>query len=653
MKPNTFINTLRAPSSAWQDLPLRIKGPIVIALPLTILLLSLLSLYLHEKQAAALENKLRVALQNQRDIQTIHTQLVEASTGVRDYLLTGEKSFLIIYYQANDKLSTTLGKLDEELEDEIQRVRLSRIRPLVQQNLADLSKLSNSNFETANDILIRQFSIQSKTLNNLRALIEEMSERETKLVDDDQKQVNYERQNNINLTIISALAGILGTLASAWIFSRTIVRRVRLIRDSAAHLAKGEALVLPSISQDELGQLAYELDQAAQLLTKSVHEANLSKQQAEEANAEKSLFLSRTSHELRTPLNAILGFAHLLESDLTDQKQRESLSMISSAGKHLLKLINQVLDIARIESGDMPIDIQTCDISALLNEASQFMHPLAKARNIQIKTYYPNDLVIATDRQRLLQIVLNLISNALKYGPANAQVYVQAYKKNDKVIIEVADEGKGIPKSMHHRVFTPFERLGAENTKVEGVGLGLALSNQMMAALGGEINIASDKSLFQLTLPYKQRTETPQSVIIPPSNLSNVSLQHQAKILYVEDNPSNRALIEAIIARNTNFHLYTVGTIEEAQDFLKKTTPDIALIDLNLPDGSGVSLVEHIKSSANHTGVTILILSADATPASMTKLKSLGIDEYFTKPLDIAAFNQTLNNLLNSINKNE
>lgn len=653
MKPNTFINTLRAPSSAWQDLPLRIKGPIVIALPLTILLLSLLSLYLHEKQAAALENKLRVALQNQRDIQTIHTQLVEASTGVRDYLLTGEKSFLIIYYQANDKLSTTLGKLDEELEDEIQRARLSRIRPLVQQNLADLSKLSNSNFETANDILIRQFNIQSKTLNNLRALIEEMSERETKLVDDDQKQVNYERQNNINLTIISALAGILGTLASAWIFSRTIVRRVRLIRDSAAHLAKGEALVLPSISQDELGQLAYELDQAAQLLTKSVHEANLSKQQAEEANAEKSLFLSRTSHELRTPLNAILGFAHLLESDLTDQKQRESLSMISSAGKHLLKLINQVLDIARIESGDMPIDIQTCDISALLNEASQFMHPLAKARNIQIKTYYPNDLVIATDRQRLLQIVLNLISNALKYGPANAQVYVQAYKKNDKVIIEVADEGKGIPKSMHHRVFTPFERLGAENTKVEGVGLGLALSNQMMAALGGEINIASDKSLFQLTLPYKQRTETPKSVIIPPSNLSNVSLQHQAKILYVEDNPSNRALIEAIIARNTNFHLYTVGTIEEAQDFLKKTTPDIALIDLNLPDGSGVSLVEHIKSSANHTGVTILILSADATPASMTKLKSLGIDEYFTKPLDIAAFNQTLNNLLNSIDKNE
>ncbi|ACT48587.1 ATP-binding protein [Methylotenera mobilis] len=647
------IQQLRAPSSIWQDLPLRIKGPIVIALPLTILLLSLLSLYLHEKQAAILENKLRVALQNQRDIQAVHTQLVEASTSVRDYLLTGEKSFLGIYFQANKNLDATLNKLEVELEDEEQITRLSRIKPLVNKNLADLAQLASSNLEIDNTTLVRQFSVQGKTLNNLRTLIEEMGAREAKLVADDQKQVNYERQRNINLTIISALAGILGTLASAWVFSRTIVKRVQLIRDSAAHLARGEALALPSISQDELGQLAHELDQAAQLLSNSMYEANLAKLQAQEANAEKSIFLSRTSHELRTPLNAILGFAHLLETDLTDLKQKESLSMISAAGKHLLKLIDQVLDIARIESGDMQIDIQPCDISALLDEATHFMHPLAKARDIQIKTYYPPDLVIATDRQRLLQIVLNLISNALKYGPANAKVYMQAYKKDDKVIIEVADEGKGIPKSMHHRVFTPFERLGAENTKVEGVGLGLALSNQMMAALGGEINIASDKSLFQLTLPYKQLVGMPKPAIDEPSALNSISLRHQAKILYVEDNPSNRALIEAIIARNANFHLYAVSTIQEAKIFLVKSTPDIALIDLNLPDGSGVNLVEHIQNHAHHAHIPILILSADATRASIGRLKRMGVYEYFTKPLDIAAFNQTLNKLLNSIEKNE
>ena len=653
IKLNALIQQLRAPSSIWQDLPLRVKGPIVIALPLTILLLSLLSLYLHEKQAAILENKLRVALQNQRDIQAVHTQLVEASTGVRDYLLTGDKSFLTIYFHANKNLASTMSKLETELEDDEQIIKLSHIKPLVNQNLADLAELANSNLEIDNKALIKQFSVQGKTLNILRTLIEEMSVREAKLVADDQKQVNYERQRNINLTILSALAGILGTLASAWVFSRTIVKRVQLIRDSAAHLARGEALVLPSISQDELGQLAHELDQAAQLLTNSMYEANQAKLQAQEANAEKSIFLSRTSHELRTPLNAILGFAHLLETDLTDRRQKESLSMISAAGKHLLKLIDQVLDIARIESGDMPIDIQACDISALLDEATHFMHPLAKARHIQIKTYYPPDLIIATDRQRLLQIVLNLISNALKYGPAHAKVYVQAYKKDDKVIIEVEDEGKGIPKSMHHRVFTPFERLGAENTKVEGVGLGLALSNQMMAALGGEINIATEKSLFKLTLPYQQLTEVPEPAIDTPSTLSNISLLHQAKILYVEDNPSNRALIEAIIARNANFHLYAVSTIQEAKSFLVKSTPDIALIDLNLPDGSGVNLVEHIQNNAKHAHIPILILSADATPASIGRLTRMGIYEYFTKPLDIAAFNQTLNKLLNSIEKNE
>jgi len=183
--------------------------------------------------------------------------------------------------------------------------------------------------------------------------------------------------------------------------------------------------------------------------------------------------------------------------------------------------------------------------------------------------------------------------------------------------------------------------------------LGLALSNQMMAALGGEIHIATDKSLFQLTLPYQQLAAVPQAAINTPSTLSNISLQHQAKILYVEDNPSNRALIEAIIARNANFYLYAVSTIQEAKSFLVKSTPDIALIDLNLPDGSGVNLVEHIQNKAKHAHVPILILSADATPASIGRLKRMGIHEYFTKPLDIAAFNQTLNKLLNSIEKNE
>jgi signal transduction histidine kinase/ActR/RegA family two-component response regulator len=633
-------------AAGWQNMPLRIKGPIVIALPLTILLVPLTLLFLHEQQAAQLETKLSVALQNQRDIQTVHTQLFEASTAVRDYLLTGNRIFLTPYVRATEKLPLLFNKLDREISDAEQKKRVHDIKPLVDQNLVGLAKLANSSLEIANQELVLQFNFQSETLNSLRLLIEDMSVRDAKLVEQDQKQVNAERQRNINLTMIAALAGILGTLGSAWVFSRTIVSRIRQIRDSAAHLARGEALTLPSMSNDELGQLAHELDQAAKLLSKSVYAANFAKMQAQEANAEKSLFLSRTSHELRTPLNAILGFAQLLETDLIDIKQKNNATMIFAAGKHLLKLINLVLDIARIESGDMQIEIKPSVLYQLLTEAAQLMEPLARMRDIRIKIECPPDLILATDRQKLLQVTLNLISNSLKYGPANATVKITAYVAEQKIIIEFFDEGLGVPVPLRHRLFIPFDRLGAENTKIEGTGLGLALSRQMMVALGGTIHLAAEKSLFWLELPYTDTQLKVEAPAASPVVMPTIALSGKAKILYVEDNASNRALIEAIIARNRSCRLYNVATLKEARNFLAEITPDIILIDLNLPDGSGVSLVEFMQHTPQYAHIPILILSADAMPATIASLKSMGIHEYFTKPLDIALFNQTLNQLL-------
>lgn len=636
-------------AACWQNMPLRIKGPIVIALPLTILLVPLTLLFLHEQQAAQLETKLSVALQNQRDIQTVHTQLFEASTAVRDYLLTGNRSFLTPYVRATQKLPQLFNKLDREIEDVEQKRRVNEIRPLVDQNLVGLDTLANSSLEIANQELVQQFNSQSETLNSLRILIEDMSIRDAKLVEQEQKKVNLERQRNINLTMIAALAGILGTFGSAWVFSRTIVSRIRQIRDSAAHLARGEALTLPSMSSDELGQLAHELDQAAKLLNRSVYEANLAKMQAQEANAEKSLFLSRTSHELRTPLNAILGFAQLLETDLTDIKQKNNATMIFAAGKHLLKLINLVLDIARIESGDMQIEIKPSALYQLLTEAAQLMDPLARMRDIRIKIECPQDLVLATDRQKLLQVMLNIISNSLKYGPADATVTISAYVVEHKVSIEFFDEGLGVPLPLRHRLFIPFDRLGAEHTKIEGTGLGLALSRQMMTALGGSIHIAAEKSLFRLQLPYTDAHLTVDAPIAPIAAKQTVALSGKAKILCVEDNASNRALIEAIIARNRSCRLYNVATLKEARNFLAEITPDIILIDLNLPDGSGVSLVEFMQQTPEFAHIPILILSADAMPETIASLKQMGIHEYFTKPLDIALFNQTLNQLLTSV----
>lgn len=629
----------------WQDLSLNKKGVIVIALPLAILLASLTSLYLHEQKAAALESKLQLALLNQRDIQTIHTQLLEASNGVRDYLLTGEKDFLANYVLANRKLPLMISELNLQLEDDVQKVRLNRIKPLVEKNLRHLNGLANSNLNVASDTLIQQFNAQSATLDLLRIEIEAMNVNEARLIARDRTAVNIERQRNIKTTLLAALAGILGAILGVLLFSRTIVKRVKLLRDSAGHLARGEALLLPSSSSDELGELAVELEHASQLVAKSVTEAHQARLEAEEASAAKSVFLSRTSHELRTPLNAILGFAQLLELELPYGKQKESAMMINGAGQHLLKLINEVLDIARIESGNMALELVPVGLSDLLDEAVQFIRPLGRIRDIDIQTNYPPNIGVIADKQKLMQVVLNLLSNALKYGPVNSTVYLSATSDEKTVVVEVLDEGAGIPQGLQDRLFTPFDRLGAENTKTEGTGLGLALSKQMMLAMQGDINAANNKSLFWISLPATRLNAKLQTHHAPTVNATlDASSKH--KILHIEDNASNRALMEAIIARHQGLRLYTVKSITEALAFLTQVTPEIILLDLHLPDGHGETLVKELKAREAFQHIPILILSADALPSTIARLTALGVTEYFTKPLDVAVFNQRLNTLL-------
>lgn len=647
----------------WQDLSLGMKGIILNALPLTVLLASLASLYFKEQQAALLEDKLRNTIQTQRDIQAVHTQLVEASTGVRDYLLTGDRAFLKIYVSAYQQLPKILRVLEQKLEDPEQQARIRIIVPLVKKNLADLKVLADKNLtpttsETLDHELINKFESQSKTLNDLREEIEGLSAREAILVAREQAEVNTERQSSINFTMFAATVGILGSLAGAWIFSNTIVRRVRQIRDSAAHLARGEPLALPSISRDELGQLSEELDHASQLLAKSAGEAHFARIEAEEASHAKSNFLSRTSHELRTPLNAILGFAQLLEHDLPEGRQKNSASLIIGAGKHLLKLINEVLDIARIESGDVAMHYSEFNLADLLDETSNYIRPLGKIRDIEIQTHYEKDILVWTDRQKLMQVVLNLLSNALKYGPESATVQLRAMETNQEFLIEVEDTGKGIAPERRARLFTPFDRLGAENTTTEGTGLGLALSKQMMDAMGGNITISGQKSIFTLTLPKIPKAietqknsqpatnehieDAPQPVFVEKPTVKTAKLN----VLYVEDNASNRALVEAILKRHASLKLHLANNLHDGLHYLKNIVPDLVLVDLHLPDGTGETLIEKIKSDATFKKIPILVLSADAMPETIKRVKTLGITEYFTKPLDIARFNQCLQQLL-------
>jgi signal transduction histidine kinase len=644
-KPNV-IQPISWIAQAWQNLPLGIKGVYVIALPLLVLLASLGSLYLREQESTQLENKLRHALQNQRDIQKVHTLLIEASTGVRDYLLTGDKHFLEIFFQVEYQLPAILNELKIQLDNEAQRSRLDKINPLVAQNLHDLRILSEYESDIASDDLIAKFKSQVNTLDKLRFEIERLNAEEAILVAKDQQDVIDQRQRHIVITLIAASAGIIGSLVAVWIFSLTIVKRVRLLRDSAAHLAKAEKLDLPSSSRDELGQLSDELDHASQLLAKNISDSIQAKREAEEASASKSMFLSRTSHELRTPLNAILGFAQLLEQDLSPGKQRDSVSLILGAGQHLLKLINEVLEIARIESGEISLELTPVAVNMMLEEAVHYIAPIGKIRDIEIKTETEPELWAMANRQKLLQVVLNLLSNALKYGPVSSAVTVRAYRDLNNIRIEVQDEGQGIPKELKDRLFTPFDRLGAEHTKVEGTGLGLALSKQIMLAMHGSIQVADNKSLFWVEIGASEPSIEANTTVQTLRDKKPVSLNNKHSILYVEDNISNRALVEAIIHRQRDLRIHCVTTIKDAKQYLTEVLPTLLLIDLNLPDGSGEHLVNYIKSNIKYRDIPIMILSADALPETIERLKAAGVDHYMTKPLDVALFSKKIRDLI-------
>ena len=520
---------------------------------------------------------------------------------------------------------------------------------MANQNLEKLSFLSNNESEVASDNLIQQFKLQVQNMEELKEQIDRLQQQEAQLISEDQSKIKQERQRNIRINLIAAFSGIFGSILAVWIFSGTIVKRVKLLRDSAAHLARAEALELPSSSKDELGQLSDELDHASTLLAKNIYDTTQAKKEAEQASKEKSMFLSRTSHELRTPLNAILGFAQLLQAELDNGKHKDQVNMIKGAGDHLLKLIDEVLDIAKIESGETKLTLKPTPINDLLAEAIQYIAPLGKIRDIQIEENIQANLVAFADRQKLLQVILNLLSNALKYGPFNSSVIISAYQKKSEIIIEVLDEGAGIPEALKERLFTAFDRLGAEQSKTEGTGLGLAVSKQIMLAMQGSIHVASEKSLFWIALKASEGLPTPMELIQEAAVTKPIfSMTDKKHIVYVEDNMSNRALVEAVIKRLPNVKLHCTTTVKESKGLLSQIKANLVIIDLNLSGESGEVLVNYIKSHQTINHLPIMILSADATTETIERLNQAGVDDYMTKPLNIALFSESVLTLTQS-----
>jgi CheY-like chemotaxis protein/two-component sensor histidine kinase len=360
------------------------------------------------------------------------------------------------------------------------------------------------------------------------------------------------------------------------------------------------------------------------------------------------------SHELRTPMNSILGFAQLMDMGELIPSQKKGVSQIMKSGKHLLGLINEVLDMAKIETGRLTVSTEPVEVFSIILETIDIVHQLAEKNQIKLETdaSTTKQLFVKTDCQRLKQVLLNLINNAVKYNQKGGSVNVGCTIKKsegineDTIRISVTDTGKGIAKEYLQKLFTPFERIGAERTETEGTGLGLAISQKLIKAMGGKIGVESEVgkgSTFWIELPHAESLmnnyDQTNEIRIPESKIKYGS----GTILYIEDNLSNVQLVEQILeTHRPAIRLITTMHGRNAVQFAIDYLPDLILLDLNLPDIHGCEVIKLLQTDPKTAELPVIIISADAMTNQIKQLKEAGAKDFLIKPIDIVQFLKTV-----------
>ena len=752
----------------WADLPLRSKALVVISLPLVVLLLSLVLIYIAERQTARAEEDVRRVLLVQGDIQTVHTLLAEAAASVRGYLLTRREDFLPGYLNAKPLIESALRRLDSNVRDERVRAQLIAITPLINTRVDGLEELL-SDRQTTPDAFTTILINNKYILDELREHISTMLTLEDTLLAERTAAASATRQRLLLSTLLAALCGLFGAIVAVLFLSKGIVARVQQVQGNAQRLALGQPLLPQPPEQDEIGQLGTRLVEAGILLAEreralrdneerlrliidgvkdygifaldtqgyvtswnagaerikgyteqeiigqhfsvfyltqecpqhpemALREAmrdghymeeawrcrkdgsrfwasvvitaqydssgalrsfskitrditdrraaeialRTAREEAERASRAKSEFLSRMSHELRTPLNSILGFAQLLDMDSLPG-QKTQIGHILRAGQHLLTLINEVLDIAKIEAGRLPLNIEPVPLAIALQEALTLVSPMAADAGIHLESLptLAADSGIVADRQRLTQVLLNLLSNAIKYNRPEGQVSIEVKVNQQRTAVSVCDTGKGIAADRLDQLFKPFERLET-NPNVEGSGLGLALSKSLLEMMNGSLTVQSQPgagSRFTLELPFVRLQQPAGPAAAPIDTLPLIpGAKVRGKVLCIEDNLSSLALIETLLQQRPGIKLLSSMQGQMGLDLAAQHAPQLILLDVSLPDIEGLNVLQRLRQSAITRTTPVLMITADASDLTRQALCKAGATAVLTKPIHVPSF---------------
>jgi signal transduction histidine kinase/CheY-like chemotaxis protein len=629
----------------WLDRPLRVKGLIVVALPL-IALMGVASANLLLQQSETSERNVSTNARNlSSSASQVLADMLNAETGIRGYAATRDPLFLDPYNLTLTRIGAERRSLRETAVIAGAVRQQQAVDATTGQVLFQLGQLRSA---VSHGIPIGNLRLalenQKNTMDLLRRQLANLADHPNDLVAIAHNKITT-LQTKIELLDIAGLAlGLLAGLAGIALFASGIARRVRANAANARRLGEGQRLEPEAEADDEIGQLSNSLIRADELLATRGGELTTARDEAMTATRAKNSFLSSTSHELRTPLNSILGFTQLLQMSELSAEDSDAVERILGAGRHLLTLINELIDIARIESGDLSLSVEPVLVCPLIQESSQLMAPIAAERSIRIIQDCPHPaLAMRADKQRLSQVLINLISNAIKYNHRDGTVTIACREEGTgHASIVVSDTGPGISPENMKLIFVPFERLGAEQTVVEGTGIGLPLARALTEAMHGQLTAASvpgQGSAFTVSLaraPDLAQLPAPGLAPASPTARPQGPAGASISILYIEDNPANTELVTRFLRGKPNMRLRSETMGRAGIESATRDMPDIILLDLHLPDMHGDQVLSELRAEPATAAIPVVVLSADASRGVAHRLLASGALAYLTKPIELA-----------------